>query len=569
MILSRIKPALGGHQPENHGKAIPTLESFLSNRDYTGAITLLEFEQSSGKGTQLTDQWLGYCAFHLGDYKKAMDIYSRLVQEPDRPEDASINLACCYFFLGLYEEAQKGLEQTPKSSLKRRLQFHLAHKLGYENQLMELHQQLENVTEDMLCLAALHYLRSSYHEAIDIYKKILLDNRVIKTHQNNDIEFVEALTQSTQYIALNVYVALCYYKLDYYDMSQEVLATYLQKFPDSAIALNLKACNYYKLENVKAAENEIMALLEKISPSFIFGQDIIKHNLVAFRDGVGALQVLPSLVDIISEARLNLTIYYLKQGDYMEAYELVKNLEPTVSHEYILKATVNAVIGQETNSRELIKAAQQYFQLVGNSVSECDTIPGRQCMASAFFFQRKFDDVHLYLSSIKSYFFKDDAFNFNYAQAKSALGNYKEAEETFSRLQNDKLQNDYVYITHMARCYIMQGKAQAAWELYLKMDTSTESLSLLQLIANDCYKKGEFYHAAKAFDLLERLDPTPEHWEGKRGACIGVFQLIVADKQPTNLLSDIIQLLRNSTNPQVESIIRVIKRWAKERKINI
>ena len=85
----------------------------------------------------------------------------------------------------------------------------------------------------------------------------------------------------------------------------------------------------------------------------------------------------------------------------------------------------------------------------------------------------------------------------------------------------------------------MQGKSQAAWELYLKMDTSTESLSLLQLIANDCYKKGEFYHAAKAFDLLERLDSIPEHWEGKRGACIGVFQLIVADRQPT-LVSNVL-----------------------------
>ena len=32
-----------------------------------------------------------------------------------------------------------------------------------------------------------------------------------------------------EYLALNVYVALCYYKLDYYDVSQEVLATYLQE----------------------------------------------------------------------------------------------------------------------------------------------------------------------------------------------------------------------------------------------------------------------------------------------------------------------------------------------------
>ena len=34
----------------------------------------------------------------------------------------------------------------------------------------------------------------------------------------------------------------------------------------------------------------------------------------------------------------------------------------------------------------------------------------------------------------------------------------------------------------------MNGKARLAWELYLKMETSGESFSLLQLIANDCYK---------------------------------------------------------------------------------
>ena len=29
----------------------------------------------------------------------------------------------------------------------------------------------------------------------------------------------------------------------------------------------------------------------------------------------------------------------------------------------------------------------------------------------------------------QSYFYNDDTFNFNYAQAKAAVGNYKEAEE--------------------------------------------------------------------------------------------------------------------------------------------
>ena len=42
----------------------------------------------------------------------------------------------------------------------------------------------------------------------------------------------------------------------------------------------------------------------------------------------------------------------------------------------------------------------------------------------------------------------------------------------------------------------------------------------------------QFYYAAKAFDVLERLDPSPEFWEGKRGACVGIFQLILAGREP-------------------------------------
>ena len=92
-----------------------------------------------------------------------------------------------------------------------------------------------------------------------------------------------------------------------------------------------------------------------------------------------------------------------------------------------------------------------YTQLVGGSASECDTIPGRQCMAACFFLLKQFDDVLLYLNSIKSYYYNDDTFNFNYGQAKASVGNFQEAEEIFLNIANEKIKNDYTYISWLAR----------------------------------------------------------------------------------------------------------------------
>jgi len=516
MLLQRAKPAVGPGsavvaKEGKKKKKLPKINDFLDSRDFTGAATLLEFNRNAGKVTESTDEWIAYCSFHLGSYKKSMEEYKSIAQKNSSP-DIMCNIACCCFMLGLYQEAYEYASKGTKSKLQNRLLFHLSHKFNDEKKLMTYHSQLQDVIEDQLSLASIHYLRSHFQEAIDIYKRILLDNR--------------------DYLALNVYVALCYYKLDYFDVSQEVLSVYLQHFPDSAIAVNLKACNHFKLYNGKAAEAELKALQEIASPSFDFAKDLIKHNLVVFRAGEGALQVLPPLVDALPEARLNLVIYYLRQDDVTEAYNLIKDLEPTTPSEYILKGTVTASLGQEQNSREYLKIAQQYFQLVGGSASECDTIHGRQCMASCFFLLKQFEDVLIYLNSIKSYFYNDDSFNFNYAQAKAAVGNYKEAEEVFLLIQSEKIKNDYTYIAWLSRCYIMNRKARLAWEMYLKMETSSESFSLLQLIANECYKMGQFYYAAKAFDVLERLDPNPEYWEGKRGACVGIFQMIIAGHEP-------------------------------------
>ena len=151
----------------------------------------------------------------------------------------------------------------------------------------------------------------------------------------------------------------------------------------------------------------------------------------------------------------------------------------------------------------------------------------------------------------------------------ASVGNFREAEETLLLVQSEKYQADPCYLSWLARCYIMNSKARQAWELYLKMDTSNDSFNLLQLIANDCYKMGSFYHAAKAFDVLERLDPDPEYWEGKRGACVGVFQMVIAGKASRDDLQDVLAMVRNTSNPQVEYIVRIIKKYCKENNIAI
>lgn len=79
----------------------------------------------------------------------------------------------------------------PKSRLQNRLLFHLSHKFNDEKRLMGYHQNLQDIIEDQLSLASIHYLRSHYQESIDIYKRILLDNRCVgvalQIDMNNDL----------------------------------------------------------------------------------------------------------------------------------------------------------------------------------------------------------------------------------------------------------------------------------------------------------------------------------------------------------------------------------------------
>lgn len=88
---------------------------------------------------------------------------------------------------------------------------------------MTLHHKLGESKEDLLCMAAMHYLRGHYEDATEVYRKMSMENR--------------------DYLAINVYIALCYYKLDYFDVSLDILGQYKNAYPNSVMAQNLVACN--------------------------------------------------------------------------------------------------------------------------------------------------------------------------------------------------------------------------------------------------------------------------------------------------------------------------------------
>jgi intraflagellar transport protein 56 len=299
--LSKQKPA---------SKQLNELE-FIQNRDYSGALALLEFKLKSGDGDPIQLLWwIGYAAFHNGNLEKAVAAYKRLQTEFSVTDgQVDLCLACCLFRLQLNDEAEAHLAKAPVCALKNRLLFHLAHRKNDEQKLMMYLQLLTEEKEDQLSLASMHYLRCHFQEVSccvacqgDCLGLVLISRH--RLNQQAAEIYKKLLIAHRDELALNVCVAMCYYKLDYWDVAMEILSVYLQAFPSSAIAVNLKACCNFRLYNGKAAEHELKALSDQgVNVNTI---DIIRHNRVVFSNGEQALSVLPSLVDVVPEARLNL-----------------------------------------------------------------------------------------------------------------------------------------------------------------------------------------------------------------------------------------------------------------------
>jgi len=61
---------------------------------------------------------------------------------------------------------------------------------------------------------------------------------------------------------------------------------------------------------------------------------------------------------------------------------------------------------------------------------------------------------------------------------------------------------------------------------------------------------GHFFYAAKAFDILERMDMgESDILEAKMGACVGTFQMVAANKESEDNLQQVCDILKSTNNP--------------------
>ncbi|KAL0234870.1 hypothetical protein GEMRC1_001455 [Eukaryota sp. GEM-RC1] len=554
-------------------RSLPSFQDFVNQRDWTGAICFLNFLkrgnfsvedlcQDAPSGIDASS-WLAYCHFHNGDYSVAHDKYIELAKEDSSYHNYA---ACCLYHLQEYAEAEEEASKAPDSALRTRLLFLCASKGGDENKLLKYHSALGDDLEDHLALLAVRHQRSQYAEAIESCKPLL--------------------TSNPNALCLLVYAALCYYGSDNFELTLESLTPYLRSFPTSVLATNIRACAAYRLYSGEAACQELSPLFEtigisdsidgyldylssllsnKTSPAQILLHATLFHNIIVFKNGEGALRVLPKLVHDVPEAKLNLAIFYLKAGDYTEAYELLREYEPLKPYEFVLKGLICLAVGQETGSEEHLAIAAQYFQLVGTSDTEENTIQGRQSMAMAYFLNGQYEDVITYLSSIKDFFPSDDDFHFNYGITLAICGQYDEAELCFTSLTDIELKSLSVYCSWLIRCFICNGKPEKAWDVYHENSQveSADSMSFLILIANDCYKQEQYFYSAKAFEVLSRLDPNTEYLLGLKNSCIGVLKKVRDGSLNVELLTEVLGILQGARtrDPTVTKIATVVARY--------
>ncbi|EAY09929.1 hypothetical protein TVAG_482030 [Trichomonas vaginalis G3] len=536
--INQVPTEAAAPVPETNEQSI--LES-IANRDYSGAATFIDFlhKELNQPYTKELQLWHGYCLFHSGQYEDAIEIYKGLLESD--PDDTTVNLyiSSCEFYLRDFDAAKQYAEKGPSCDYKTRLLFHIAQQTNDDDALYKTHSQLLGTLQNQLSLAAIHYIRSHYQDAIDIYQKLLLDH--------------------PDYLALNVYIAMCLFKLDKHEESNNSVDQYLQYNSDSAVALNLKSCDYLKLYDPNTAESQLLQIRKFSSATYGFVDSLINHNLCIFHNGDDGFTILPKLVGIIPQAQQNLAILYLRESNSTEAFNMLQDFQPLDLSESVLKATVDLAYGQQSGDVNLITSANEVFKEFGNLDDFKDTIQGRQALATNKFIEQEWDTVMKVLQYVEEYLKDTDEFNYNKAMTLAQLNRFAEAERYFLLIQNPAYLRELNYTSWLCMCYIMNKKPEKAWDIYTQCTAPDDAKTILQIISSECYSQSMFYFAMKAYYILYGYEMNDEMKRGMIASAVGVFRNILSRKEEPDKINEIYDCLANEKD--AEQILQTIQNY--------
>lgn len=509
-------------------------------RDYSSASTFIEFirDELGQPYTKELALWHGYSLFHLGEYTKAIELYQKLLEA--EPDDNTIYLyiASCLFYSQEYDAAQEAAEKGPSCDYRTRLLFHIAHKRNDETQLFKAHSELIGTLDNQLSLAAIHYQRTNYQDAIDIYEKIL--------------------QQHPDFLALYVYIAMCQFKLDQFQESNDSVDQYLAVNSDSAVGLNLKACDYFRLFSPDVAESQLLQIRKFASASYNFVDSLIQHNLVVFHSGEDGFTILPKLVDSLPEAKFNLALLYMMQNNCTEAFNLLQNFQPVDISEIVLRAIVILAFGQLNGDVNMIEESNSIFAEIGSMDVVKDTVPGRQCLATTKFIAGEYQETLRILDTIEQ-LDSSDEFKYNKAMSLASLQRWMEAENYFLQVKNEYYKKEIFYVSWLCRCYIKNKKPESAWNLYQEATQTEDAKTLLQIIANDCYIEGFYYFSMKAYDVLAKFDDDATMREGMIASAVGVFRGVLSRKETPDKVVEVLSCL--ASEPEAQQVLNIIQNY--------
>eukprot|EP00835_Amoeboradix_gromovi_P004301 NODE_327_length_10929_cov_0.344137.p3 type:complete len:421 gc:universal NODE_327_length_10929_cov_0.344137:6401-5139(-) len=402
---------------------------FIEKADYSAARTILKFNNEKEK-TFIRDLWIAFCNFELGDYEDAYKIYKELsyldsskYSQYILKENLKLYASICQFWMRNYSQIKMDIEELPINKLSNRLKLHFYQRIGNEDAVLIHHSKLEDVPLDQLCLAAMNFVRGHYQESLKFFKKM---------HQDDP-----------NYDVLNLYAAMCYYKLEYYDRCLSVIDTYLINQQNSFIASNLRACVFYKLFKIKEAQAEISELLNVYPNGF---NKVLQHNMALFTNDDQCIKVWHDCIKVLPEAACNIVLYHLKKKELKNAKEIADKIQPALMEESLVKAVCLAEYGQEHKDSAAVNSAILLFQGIGTLESEQNTILGRQCMASCLMLQSNYEECEIYLESIKTYLINNDAHHFNSGQIKVKLNKYAEAIEHLESIRSQEIRNSWIFL---------------------------------------------------------------------------------------------------------------------------